>query len=192
MVYLGEEIMVQIPPGKFDDWVANVADPKRNPAPPRGVVTFFGYLNDADPLSTNEPTRFDPAQGAPSKNPATRTRYRLYLTLQLDHYLVIQEEDIIHYLRVPNLPSTPLGGMLLWVKSDAVIEHVPLNSRAAQAGFLRGPIVANELAQANMSPQAAGGGGSFACPGGGGSFACPGGGASFACPAGGVSLVGCG
>jgi hypothetical protein len=183
-----------IPVNEFDEWVRHVADPTRNPNPPDDVIALIGFLSDAD--------QYDPGNAAAYNDETTRTRYRLYLSVQLDDYLVIKKADILHSVRIPNSWFSPLGGNMVWVKRDAVIEHVRVSHYEAQANFLQGPVAGfGSAAQPNLAAQFQGSGGvtlacpgggvTLACPGGGVTLACPGGGVTLACPGGGVSLVMC-
>src|SRR5437867_2691787 len=100
-----------IPTKGFSDWVTKVV--KNLPDLPQDTIVLFGYLND-DQVFT----------GKDLGDETKRTRYRLYLNLQLDEYLVIQKADIIWDHHVPEGFYTPIGGNLLWVQPGAKMQYV--------------------------------------------------------------------
>ena len=83
-------------PLSMEDWIDNVVDPEslpeKLPAMPANVVVLFGYLNDAQRFAKR-----DPKTGEVTKDTTSdRVAYRLYRTPQLNDYLVIRHEDILH------------------------------------------------------------------------------------------------
>jgi len=167
------------------------------PNQPEGWIVLFGYVHEADP---------------PPVLPAVRTRIRLYLTLQLDEYLIIQVPDIEFEQTISAGPHSIRDGNLLWIQSGARVEYVrvpapiiqvtqqpgPVSSVQAQASFLGGPIaggygLSNLSAQrgspAGLTVACPGGGLTVACPGGGLTVACPGAGLTVACPGGGLTVA---
>jgi hypothetical protein len=165
----------------MEDWIDEVVDPEslpeKLPAMPGNVVVLFGYLSDAERFATRDPDTGEISRDRTSD----RAAYRLYRTPQLNDYLIIRHEDILHRGDISE-GSTPYGGSILWIKSDAQVQYVYTQTMQAQASFLQGPFTGKGNEQYQQGGQAGGasfacGGGSFAC--GGGSFAC--GGGSFAC-----------
>jgi ATP-dependent RNA helicase DDX3X len=187
----------------MEDWIDEVIDPaslpEGPPAPPRNVVVLFGYLSDAQRFATR-----DPKTGEVTPDRTTdRVAYRLYRTPQLNDYLIIRHDDILHRGDVSE-QSNAYGGSILWVKPEAQLQYVYTETIQAQASFLQGPLMGGGSPMYAPGPTTwlpgtavcnasfACGGASFACGGGpatqacnasfacgGGSFAC--GGASFAC-----------
>ena len=159
----------------MEDWIDNVVDPEslpeKLPAMPANVVVLFGYLNDAQRFAKR-----DPKTGEVTKDMTSdRVAYRLYRTPQLNDYLIIRHEDILHRGDISE-GANPYGGSILWVKPEAQLQYVYTETMQAQASFLQGPFMGRGNPQYSQGGQP-GGGASFAC--GGGSFAC--GGGSFAC-----------
>ena len=110
---------------KEDEVVARLVP---DPADPPEAVRLAGYLGRS--------TR--------------RGFWRLYQTLELNEYVEVAEEDILH--------SEPLGegegsprGTVLWVRRDATLQHTRTESMRAQADFLRGDITGGFLSGAELS-----------------------------------------
>ncbi|HEY7782092.1 MAG TPA: hypothetical protein VIC85_18020 [Ktedonobacterales bacterium] len=81
-------------------------------------------------------------------------RYRLYLTPGLDEYLEFQEGDA--ETAVPLAAAeNPLAGSLVWIKRDARVRHVRIESRTAEEEFVRGDI-ASAYPRQTFAPWAAG------------------------------------
>jgi len=74
-----------------------------------------------------------------------REFWRLYQTLELNAYMEIAEDDIVHSQPVGG-PDTSLSGTLLWVKRGADLREVRTASRTAQAEFLEGDVTREFLA----------------------------------------------
>jgi hypothetical protein len=72
---------------------------------------------------------------------------RLYLTPDLNEYLEIREEDIVHTQALAT-EQNPLGGHAVWMRRDATVQHTRTMSRQVQAEFLQGNITAGYLAGA--------------------------------------------
>ena len=162
-------------PLSMEDWIDTVVDPEslpeKLPAMPANVVVLFGYLSDAQRFAKR-----DPKTGEVTKDTTSdRVAYRLYRTPQLNDYLIIRHEDILHRGDISE-GANPYGGSILWVKPEAQLQYVYTETMQAQASFLQGPFMGRGNPQYSQGGQP-GGGASFAC--GGGSFAC--GGGSFAC-----------
>src|SRR5215831_18408768 len=69
---------------------------------------------------------------------------RLYLTPELNGYLEIREEDVVHTQALATAQN-PLGGHAVWLKQNAVVQHTLTIARQVQAGFLQGSITAGFL-----------------------------------------------
>lgn len=82
-----------------------------------GVRTISGYLAK------------DPQEG----------HWRLYLTLELNEFLTISEEDIVGSQLLAT-EAHPLNPNLVWVKSTANLQHTKTESKQIQAEFLTGGI----------------------------------------------------
>ena len=93
-----------------------------------GAKAFIGYLRQA-----------------PDK-----AKWRLYLGLDFDDYLEIPQDALIEQ-RALATRSNPLAGTVVWIRAGAVLRRVTVSVREAQAEFLRGEIVAENLARASMS-----------------------------------------
>jgi hypothetical protein len=101
-------------------WLAQVLDA----AGGAEVRAFFGFMRRAD----------------------GRT-WRLYLTLDLDDYIEMDESQILHSVSFEG-SQFPLGGSLVWVRRTAKLKRVALQSTEAQADFLRGQIAMEYIAVA--------------------------------------------
>jgi hypothetical protein len=92
--------------------------------------------------------------------------WRLYISPQLNEYLEISEEDIVHNQSLATEQS-PLGGTVLWIKSSSNLQYTRTISRQVQAEFLQGDMTASflsggptrfdRLEAANNPPPATGG-----------------------------------
>lgn len=65
--------------------------------------------------------------------------WRIYLSLTLDEYVEIPEEDIIHSQSLGPEQSA-LGGTMVWVRTGTPLQYTRTMSRQIQAEFLQGPI----------------------------------------------------
>lgn len=81
--------------------------------------------------------------------------WRLYLTIDLDDYIEIDESQILHSIAIEG-SQHPLGGTLVWVRRSAKLKRVGVRSVEAQADFLRGEIVKEHLALAARGGPVAG------------------------------------
>jgi hypothetical protein len=72
-------------------------------------------------------------------------RWRLYFTLQLKEYVEFREKDVIDFKWL-GTPFNPLGGYVVWLKTDALLYFKPANIQE-QATFLAGNITAGLLPQ---------------------------------------------
>jgi hypothetical protein len=113
---------------KQDEVIARLVP---DPADPPHVMRLAGYLGKS----------------------ARRGFWRLYLTLELSDYVEVAEDDIIHSQALVS-QDDPLAGTVVWVRSDATLQHVRTESRQAQAEFLQGDITGAFLA--NTRGQVAG------------------------------------
>lgn len=88
---------------------------------------FHGYLKQSPDYST------------------TNKIWRLYLTLDLDDYIEFNEDD--DYLgSVPvDTAQNQVGGTVVWLKAASDVHRVNVESRQAQAEFLRGKIASAHL-----------------------------------------------
>ena len=110
---------------KEDEVVARLVP---DPADPPEAIRLAGYLGRS--------TR--------------RGFWRLYQTLELNEYVEVAEDDILH--------SEPLGGRegpsrgtVLWVRQDATLQHTRTESVRAQADFLQGDITGGFLSGVELS-----------------------------------------
>jgi hypothetical protein len=104
-------------------WLAQVLDA----AGGAEVRAFFGFLRRGD----------------------GRT-WRLYLTLDLDDYIEMDESQILHSVTFEG-SQFPLGGSLVWVRRTAKLKRVAHQSTEAQADFLRGQIAMENIAIASRT-----------------------------------------
>ena len=86
------------------------------------VVVLFGYLGKS----------------------SEREHWRLYLTTQLNEYVEIAEGDILETESVATEKNL-MGGTRLWIRRDAPLQHVRVNSRQVEAEFLQGDITGTQL-----------------------------------------------
>ncbi len=70
--------------------------------------------------------------------------WRLYISPQLNEYLEISEEDIVHNQSLATEQS-PLGGTVLWIKRSANLQYTRTISHQVQAEFLQGDMTASFL-----------------------------------------------
>jgi len=71
--------------------------------------------------------------------------WRLYLTVDLDDYIEIDDSQILHSVAYEG-SQYQLGGALVWVRRTAKLKRVAARSTEAQADFLRGEIAAEHAA----------------------------------------------
>ena len=83
-----------------------------------GTVRFCGYV------------------GKSSKPQTTR----VYLTLDFDEYIEVPQESIVHATSVSEDVTKGPPGTCVWVKKDANVTHVSVQSTQEQAKFLEGAI----------------------------------------------------
>jgi hypothetical protein len=81
--------------------------------------------------------------------------WRLYLTIDLDDYIEIDESQILHSITFEG-PQYPLGGALVWVRRTARLTRVGARSTQGQADFLRGEIMEENFARSARSVGVAG------------------------------------
>lgn len=71
--------------------------------------------------------------------------WRLYLSLDFDDYIEINEgTDLLGSVSLET-PQNPLGGTIVWVKRTAILRRVGVELRQVQADFLRGELTAQYL-----------------------------------------------
>ncbi len=93
----------------------------------------------------------DPSQGAPNAailhgylgRSTTEGVWRLYLSVELDRYVELPEDEILHTKQLPDD-----GGTLVWVRKDLALNVVRPEARQVQAEFLGGPIAGSRLRRA--------------------------------------------
>jgi hypothetical protein len=105
----------------------------------------------------------DPAQPAPDTRvlngflgQAARSGYwRLYLSPQLGEYVEFSEEAVIDSASLRGERSRPTG-TVVWLKQNAVVQHIQATTHQVQAEFLRGGVPTAFYAgtSGGMRPQA--------------------------------------
>jgi hypothetical protein len=88
--------------------------------------------------------------------------WRLYLTPQLDHYVEIPRDAILHTISLES-KDNPIGGTVVWVRREANLVYTKTASREAQADFFQGSI--HSAACRRPRPGMVPGGLGFATPG---------------------------
>jgi hypothetical protein len=112
----------------------------------------------------------------------------------LNDYLVVPATAIIYAVSVTGGFFTPVDGTLLWVKPEARMQHVRINSQEVQAGFLRGPISAmggGPSYPAGGAGMGMGGNTILGCGGGNTILGCGGGNTILGCGGGGTFMGNC-
>jgi hypothetical protein len=71
--------------------------------------------------------------------------WKLFLTPKLDEYVQFSDKDVAHSQQLPS-DSSPLGGTMVWLNSDATMQYVRVVSPREQAGFLSGSIASAYMA----------------------------------------------
>lgn len=74
--------------------------------------------------------------------------WRLYLTIDLDEYIEIDESQILHSVTFEGA-QYPLGGALVWVRRNARLKRVGSRTIEGQADFLRGEIAAENMRESS-------------------------------------------
>jgi hypothetical protein len=167
-----------------NDWVMNIIPEADLPKIPQNAVVLFGYAGDEE--------NHDDGSGGVDLT-APRNFFRLYLTPQLNDYLVVPADAIIFGLGVTSAYLI-LDATLLWVKPDARLQHVHVDSQEVQAGFLSGPIGAmggGPAYPAGMPGMGGGGNTVLNCGGGNTVLNCGGGNTVLNC-GGGNTVLNCG
>ncbi|ARU60087.1 hypothetical protein CBW65_02715 [Tumebacillus avium] len=72
-------------------------------------------------------------------------QWRLYLTPELNDFVEIREEDILHAV----MPEEEQSAATLWVKPDAALERTQTSVQQVQAEFLSGDIMSGFLDSAS-------------------------------------------
>lgn len=75
--------------------------------------------------------------------------WRLYFTPELNEFVEIPEDDILHSQKMDKEIST-LGGTYLWIRRESNLVSTRTVSRQQQAEFLSGEITARYLSQAGQ------------------------------------------
>ncbi|MGH7507162.1 MAG: hypothetical protein ACRELX_16020, partial [Longimicrobiales bacterium] len=70
--------------------------------------------------------------------------WRLYLTAEFDEYVEFRDEDVENTEQLPEEQSS-LGGLRVWIRKGATLEHTHITSHQVQAEFLRGGIASRFL-----------------------------------------------
>src|SRR3954466_3843940 len=97
-----------------NDWIENIVPYAGLPKIPQNAIVLFGYIHDEENHAVKD------AGGNVSLDlAANRNVFRLYLTLELNDYLVVPATAIIHAVSVTGGFFTPVDGTLLWVKPEA-------------------------------------------------------------------------
>lgn len=73
--------------------------------------------------------------------------WRLYLGPDLGEYLEFRKEDVVHYERLTQEQSPPLGSTIVWVKRDCKLQHMRTIASQEQAAFLQGGIAQRFMAE---------------------------------------------
>src|SRR6266404_8039273 len=110
---------------KEDEVIARLVP---DPAVPADVIRMTGYLGKS----------------------VRRGYWRLYRTLELNNYLEIAEDDIVHSQSLASQEDSSRGGTLLWVRRDAILHHTRTESRQAQAELLKGDITGGFLSDSGV------------------------------------------
>jgi hypothetical protein len=119
-----EETPIDEPPPPFAALVPDplveslVPDPGTQPPPP--TVTLVGLLGRS------------PKEGY----------WRLYLTMELNHYAEFKQEDVLRSAKIPRMepPFMGLQGTIVWLKREAEVEYTRTVSRRVRAEVLQGGI----------------------------------------------------
>jgi hypothetical protein len=82
-------------------------------------------------------------------------RWRLYLNPQLNKYVEFSDQDIAHTEPLPSGQS-PLGGSIVYFKSDVTLQHTSISSQRIQAEWLQGDISSQFLSGSLPSAGAVG------------------------------------
>lgn len=71
--------------------------------------------------------------------------WRLYLTLELNHFVEFHGDDVVHCVRLAT-EANPLAGNVVWVRRDADLWHMNVRSRPETAhDFVQGDISRRHL-----------------------------------------------
>ena len=74
-------------------------------------------------------------------------RWRLYTHPDLTAYVEFAESDVLNVTPVSKAMS-PLGGSIVWLKTDAKLQRVSSRSHEEQTSFLKGPLTTRFLPSA--------------------------------------------
>ncbi len=113
---------------------------------PEKADDFVGKLV----LDPAKPSEFMVLQGFSGKS-SLQGQTRLYLTLDLSEYVEVADGDVVHSQSLAT-DQNPLGGTMLWVKTDARLLHTRTRAAKSRADFLQGDIADKFLRDAG--PQA--------------------------------------
>jgi len=119
-------------------------------------VESFGKVRDREvgvpdvhPLLANVLTKLGSAldvvvlAGFPGPVPTDDSSTRLYLSLDLSEYVDLADTDIL-YTEHPSADQ-PLAPSVLWVKSEAALQHSAGSTDLTAADYLKGEIVETQL-----------------------------------------------
>lgn len=112
-----------------------------NPSRPPDTILLTGYLGDS------------------SEEGCTR----LYFDPQLNNYVEISNEDILHTQEIPR-DQSPFGGSYVWIRKEAELTHGKVGTERTRARFLEGPIVQDYLQAAQYGGGAAPAATQAGCP----------------------------
>lgn len=65
--------------------------------------------------------------------------WRLYLTPELNEFIEVLEGNILHTQSLVT-PDNPLGGVILWIRKNTMVQHTYTTLVEAQADFLQGDL----------------------------------------------------
>jgi hypothetical protein len=99
---------------KKDNFVSKIVT---DPANPPKTILLRGYLGDSSEAGHT----------------------RLYLDAQLNTYVEVPDDAILHE---EDLPGTPQGESYVWIKQDAQVIHGDAGPQRTKASFFEGPIAA--------------------------------------------------
>src|SRR5437588_10278796 len=131
-----------------------------DPANPPKTILLRGYLGDS----------------------SEEGHTRLYLDAQLNNYVEIPDDAILHEEDVAK-DQSPLGETYVWIKQDAQVIHGEAGPQRRKSSFFEGPIAAGAAGAPGLGPPIGVSGVGPACPTGAQCFtpACPSG-VGPACP----------
>jgi hypothetical protein len=70
--------------------------------------------------------------------------WRLYMSPQMNDFIEVREEDIVHAKQF-DAAHSPWGGTVTWIRADAKLTRTKTGARDIQTDFLRGGITRSRL-----------------------------------------------